>query len=368
MFSRLRIYLSNFDWIIFAAVFLLVAFGLLEIYSVALGQGRFNLFNFQKQLLLAGIGFAGLFIFAFFDSYFLKSLNRYFYVLAVLLLLGVLVFGATIRGTRGWFAFAGFNLQPVEFVKIVLILFLANFFSGLATKVKTIRHFLFSALGAGFLITLALLQPDFGSAMILSAIWLLMIIVAGFNKKYYLAVGMTVLVLLSFSWFFLFKDYQKERVINFFNPGANARESGYNISQAIIAVGAGGLTGKGVGFGSQSQLKFLPEAQTDFIFAVISEELGFLGVLLVLSFYAVFLFRCWRVLPEIKNDFGIYFIIGGAGLIFIQMFINIGMNLGIMPVVGLPLPFISYGGSSLVSLLILVGIMENIIIKSKISF
>jgi len=184
MFSRLRIYLSNFDWIIFAAVFLLVAFGLLEIYSVALGQGSFNLFNFQKQLLLAGIGFAGLFIFAFFDSYFLKSLNLYFYVLAVLLLLGVLVFGATIRGTRGWFAFAGFNLQPVEFVKIVLILFLANFFSGLATKVKTIRHFLFSALGAGFLITLALLQPDFGSAMILSAIWLLMIIVAGFNKKY----------------------------------------------------------------------------------------------------------------------------------------------------------------------------------------
>jgi rod shape determining protein RodA len=368
MFSRLRIYLKNFDWIIFAAALLLVIFGLVEIYSVALGQGSVNLLNFQKQLLLAGVGFAGLWFFTFFDSYLLKSLNRYFYILAVILLVAVLIFGSTIRGTKGWFFWFGFNLQPVEFVKIVLILFLANFFSGLATKVKTARHFFLSALGAGVLIGLALWQPDFGSALILGAIWLLMIIIAGFNKKYYLAVGLTVLVLFTISWFFLFKDYQKARVLNFFNPGANAKESGYNISQAIIAVGAGGLTGKGVGFGSQSQLKFLPEAQTDFIFAVIAEELGLGGVLLVLAFYGILFFRCWRILPQIKNDFGIYFLIGGAGLIFIQMFTNIGMNLGIMPVVGLPLPFVSYGGSSLVSLLILVGIMENIIIKSKISF
>ena len=156
--------------------------------------------------------------------------------------------------------------------------------------------------------------------------------------------------------------------MNFVVPGSNTQESGYNISQAIIAVGSGGLTGKGVGFGSQSQLKFLPEAQTDFIFAVIAEELGFLGVMLVLGFYTVFFWRCIRILDKINNDFGVYFIIGTAGLIFIQMFINIGMNLGIVPVVGLPLPFISYGGSSLISLLILVGMVQNVMIKSKISY
>ena len=136
----------------------------------------------------------------------------------------------------------------------------------------------------------------------------------------------------------------------------------------MIAIGSGGLTGKGVGFGSQSQLKFLPEAQTDFIFSVISEELGLLGVLLILGFYSLFIFRCFINLKKVNNDFGIYFIIGSVGLIFIQMFINIGMNIGIMPVVGLPLPFVSYGGSSLLSLLILVGVIENIIIKSKISY
>lgn len=368
MLNRFRTYLKNFDWIIFAAVLLLVTFGLVEIYSVALGQASGNLLNFKKQLIFSGLGFLGLFLFSFIDYRFLRSLNRYFYALAVIILIAVLFLGQTIRGTKGWFSFFGLGLQPVEFVKIVLILFLAKYFSNLATKIKTTRHFLTSALGAAVLIILVIFQPDFGSALILGAIWLIMILAAGFNKKYFIIIGLASIVVLSISWLFLFKDYQKERVLNFFNPGANALESGYNISQAIIAVGSGGLTGKGVGFGSQSQLKFLPEAQTDFIFAVIAEELGFFGVILVLGFYFIFFFRCFSVLKKINNDFGIYFLLGAAGLIFIQMFINIGMNLGIMPVVGLPLPFVSYGGSSLVSLLILVGIVENIIIKSKISY
>ncbi|MFA5109219.1 MAG: rod shape-determining protein RodA [Patescibacteria group bacterium] len=368
MFSRLKLYFKNFDWIIFSAVLLLVTFGLVEIYSVALGQGKLDLLNFQKQIFFVVVGFLLLFVFTFVDSYFLKSLSRYWYWLGVIILISVLIFGSTIRGTKGWFSLFGFGLQPVEFVKIILILFLADFFSALATRVKTVRHFFFSALSAGFLILLVLLQPDFGSSLMLAAIWLIMIIAAGFPKKYFMIVGLTAAVLFSVAWFSLFEDYQKERVINFFNPGVNSLESGYHVSQAMIAVGSGGLTGKGVGFGSQSQLKFLPEAQNDFIFAVIAEELGFLGAVLILGFYFIFFWRCFRILPKINNDFGIYFIIGAAGLIFIQMFINIGMNLGILPVVGLSLPFVSYGGSSLLSLLILVGIVENIIIKSKISY
>lgn len=368
MFSHLKLYLKNFDWIIFAAVFLLLTFGLVEIYSVALGQESLNLLNFQKQIFFAVLGICLLFLFALLDSYFLKSLSRYLYGLALVVLTAVLLFGETIRGTKGWFSVFGFSLQPVEFVKIILILFLANFFSNLATRVKTTRHFFISAGSAFLLIALVLLQPDFGSALILGTIWLIIVIAAGFNKRYFLVIGISAVLIFTISWFFLFKDYQKERIMTFLNPEANSLESGYNISQAMIAVGSGGLVGKGVGFGSQSQLKFLPEAQNDFIFSVVAEELGLLGVLLVLGFYGILFWRCFRVLPKINNDFGIYFIIGAGGLIFIQMFINIGMNLGMMPVVGLPLPFVSYGGSSLLSLLILVGIIENLIIKSKISY
>ncbi|MCX6794823.1 MAG: rod shape-determining protein RodA [Candidatus Falkowbacteria bacterium] len=368
MLSRLKLYLKNFDWIIFIVVLFLVAFGLVEIYSVALGQSSLNLLNFKKQFLFAGIGFFFLFVFTFIDSYFLKSLNKYLYLLAVLTLIAVLIFGETIRDTKGWFNIFGFSLQPVEFVKIILILFLANYFSALATRVKTVRHFFSSALSAFIPVGLVLLQPDFGSAMILGVIWLIMLLAAEFNKKYIIMTVLGGLVLFVIAWFFLFGDYQKERIINFSGASKNAQGSGYNIAQSIIAIGSGGLTGKGVGFGSQSQLKFLPEAQNDFIFAVISEELGFLGVTMVLGFYSIFFFRCFRVLRKINNDFGIYFLLGATGLIFIQMFINIGMNLGLVPVVGLPLPFISYGGSSLISLLLLVGIIENIIIKSKISY
>jgi rod shape determining protein RodA len=368
MLNRLKLYLKNFDWIILAAIVLLVAFGLVEIYSVALGQNSSDLLNFKKQLIFAILGFLGLFIFAGVDAYSLKNLSAYLYLAGALFLVVVLIVGHNIRGHQGWITFAGFSLQPVEPVKVILILVLASFFANLATKVKTTRHFLFSALLVSGLIGLVLLQPDLGSAIILGSIWLIMIMAAGFNKKYLLMVFLAVAVLFIISWFFMFKPYQKDRIINFLNPGANSQESGYNMSQAMIAVGSGGLTGKGVGLGSQSQLKFLPEAHTDFIFSVIAEEFGFLGVFLVLSFYSIFFWRCLRILPKINNDFGIYFIIGATGLIFVQMFINIGMNLGIMPIVGLPLPFISYGGSSLVSLLVVVGIIENIIIKSKISY
>jgi len=368
MFGRLKIYWKNFDWIIFAAVLLLVIFGLLEIYSVALGQGSVTLLNFKKQLLFALVGFIGLFVFAFWDTSVLKNLSPYLYWVGAFFLTALMIFGRNIRGHQGWFSVGVFSLQPVEFVKIILILFLARYFSNLATKVKVSRHFIFSALSAGLLIVLVLLQPDLGSALILGSIWLIMVIAAGFDKKYFIIVGLALIVLSTGAWFSILKDYQKQRLVTFLNPTANSLQSGYNISQAIIAVGSGGLTGQGVGFGSQSQLKFLPEAHTDFIFSVIAEELGFLGVILVLSFYFILFARCYRVMKRINNDFGIYFLIGAAGLIFIQMFINIGMNMGIMPVVGLPLPFVSYGGSSLISLLLLVGMIENIIIKSRISY
>ncbi|MDO8592485.1 MAG: rod shape-determining protein RodA [bacterium] len=366
--NKLIIYLKNFDWILFTAVILLVCFGLAEIYSVALGRSQVDLLNFKKQIIFIIAGAISLFLLAGFDYHSLRSYSKYFYILAVLLLAGVLVFGQTIRGTKGWFNLAGYNLQPVEFIKFVLVLFLAKYFSGASLKAKELKHLAISFSGVLILIILVLVQPDFGSACLLFFLWLAMVALAGFEKKYFLIIFLALAIVFTGSWYFIFQDYQKQRIITFLNPSFNPLDQGYNVSQAIIAVGAGRLAGRGLGFGSQSQLKFLPEAQTDFIFAVVAEELGFSGVLLILFFFAIFFYRALYHLKRVNNDFGVFFILGAVSLIFIEMFINIGMNLGILPVVGISLPFLSYGGSGLISSLMLVGVMESIIIRSKINY
>ncbi len=366
--NKLIIYLKNFDWVLFFAVVLLLCFGLVEIYSIALGRGTADLLNFKKQLIFAGSGIILLFIFAFFDFNYLKQASKYLYVLAVAFLGAVLLLGRTINGTKGWFSILGLGLQPVEFVKIILIIFLAYFFSSRALKIRSTKQLIISALILLPLVFLTFIQPDFGSTVVLFLIWLAMLAVAGFNKKFFIILFILILVAGASLWFFSFKDYQKQRIITFINPHSDSLNQGYNATQAMIAVGSGGLIGRGVGFGSQSQLKFLPEAQTDFIFAVICEELGFLGVGLIFLFYGIIFYRCLTVTRRINNDFGIFIILGGVGLIFLEMFINISMNIGLLPIVGIALPFLSYGGSSIISTLIVVGIIENIIIKSKINY
>ena len=252
---------------------------------------------------------------------------------------------------------------------IILIIFLASYFANLSTKVKTLRHFLWSLSSTALLAGLIILQPDFGSALVILSIWFIMVIMAGFSRKYFVIIAMLSIILGAVSWI-SFKDYQKDRITAFLNPSSEScsQKECYNSFQALIAVGSGGLIGKGVGFGSQSQLKFLPEAQTDFIFSVIAEEMGFLGISLVLTFFSILYFRSLSAIKRMKSDFGIYFTLGLMGLIFTHMFVNIGMNMGILPIVGLPLPFISYGGSSIITLFMSIGVMQNIIIKSKINY
>jgi rod shape determining protein RodA len=366
MMERLKLYFRSLDWLVLAAVLLLAFFGLIEIYSIAMGQGSGNFLDFQKQLIFVILGLLSLLGFSLIDSNFFKSFYRYLYIFAVVILGFVLLAGKTVNGTKGWFSVFGFSIQPVELVKIILIVFLARMFSNAAFKTRPLKYFLLSGMATLALVGLVLLQPDFGSALILLFAWVFMLLVAGFNKKYFIVIFLMAAIVFASAWFFFFKDYQKQRVLTFVNPTYNSLDQGYNISQAIIAVGSGGLVGRGVGFGSQSQLKFLPEAHTDFIFAVVSEELGFLGVSLMLLFYGVLFFRSLAALRRLNDDFAIFFILGAVGLIFIEMFINIGMNIGIMPVVGIALPFISYGGSSVLANFILVGMIENIIIKSKI--
>jgi rod shape determining protein RodA len=366
--NKLVIYFKNFDWVLFGAVLLLLCFGLMEIYSIAMGRGTADLFNFKKQLLFVGAGIICLFVFSFLDYNYFKISSHYLYIIAIIFLGAVLLIGKTINGTKGWFNVLGLGLQPVEFVKIILIILLAYFFSSRAIKIRSAKQLISSCLLLLPLAFLTLVQPDFGSAAILLLVWLLMLVIAGFNKKIFVIIFCTALICGFGFWQFYFQDYQKQRIINFVNPQTDSLKSGYNAMQAKIAVGSGGIIGRGVGFGSQSQLKFLPEAQTDFIFAVICEELGFLGVGLVFLFFGIIFYRCVAIIPKINNDFGIFLILGLVGLIFLEMFINISMNIGIVPVVGIALPFLSYGGSSIISCLIIVGIIENIIIKSKINY
>ena len=369
MINRIITCLKNYDWILFFSVILLLLIGLAEIYSIALSKNSLDLDFFKKQLLFVVIGILGLFVLSFFDYHNLRSFGNYFYLLGAILLIGVFFFGKTVRGTTGWYDFGGLSMQPVEFVKFLLIISLARYFSNNSVRVNPLKHLVISGTGSFVLIFLVLKQPDFGSALLLFSIWGSLVIFAGFKMRYILFLVLIVFMTFLSGWMFFFQDYQKQRIMTFLRPVQNdTLGEGYNITQAIIAVGSGGIFGRGIGFGSQSQLKFLPEAQNDFIFAAIAEELGFFGVCLLLSFFGTFFYRLIRAVKIAKNDFGIYFILGVLSLILIEMFVNIGMNIGLLPVVGISLPFVSYGGSAIVSTLMMVGVIESIIVQSNLKY
>jgi rod shape determining protein RodA len=366
MIARIKSHFLKFDWIIFSAVLLLSAFGLVEIYSIALGQDVVSFLNFQKQIIAISIGLILLFAFSFVGPNILKGFNRHIYVLGVLLLILVLIFGETVRGTTGWFSFFGFSFQPAEIVKVITVLFLARFFSNSAIKMRPLKSLFLSLSGVLVFVFLLILQPDFGPTPILLALWFSILALSGvLNWRYFLMMFVPLLILFFFLWGFYFADYQKNRILVLFNPTETSMSGGYNVFQSLVAVGSGGLMGQGIGFGSQSQLKFLPEAHNDFIFAVIAEELGFLGAGLLLFFYFVLFWRLISISRKLDDDFSVFLVLGGMGLIFIEMFTNIGMNIGIVPVVGISLPFVSYGGSAIISKFILIGVIQGVVIRSK---
>ncbi|HEX9664602.1 MAG TPA: rod shape-determining protein RodA [Patescibacteria group bacterium] len=365
MIARYIDHFKKFDWILFIVVFLLISFGLAAIYSVNLSLEGNNFLNFKKQLIFAGIGLALLFIFSFVDYRIFRSYSHIFYAVGIIALLGVILLGVKIRGTRGWYQLGGFTFQPVELVKLFSIIFMAKYFSTWARSLDKFRHIILSGLGVFVYFMLVAFQPDFGSAIILFLLWLGSVLVIGIKKSHLAVIGLILVLISTFSWFFLLAGYQQSRIMTFLNPAADPLGRGYNITQSTIAIGAGQLFGRGLGFGSQSQLKFLPESQTDFIFAVIAEELGFAGVALILVFFGLLLFRLFRVFSLVRNDFELFLVLGIMILFFSHILINVGMNLGIAPVTGISLPFLSYGGSFLITSLLMIGIVQNIIISSK---
>jgi len=351
--------LKDYDWFLATVVFILSAIGLISIYSVDLSRGE-DLYYFPTQLTALIIGFFLMLIAGGTHINFYRYSALIFFIFAVILLVAVLFFGVSVRGTTGWFRLAGFSFQPVEAAKVGLIIFLAWWVDRHNRHFDRWQFVLTSGLIALFVVLPVMFQPDLGSALVLLSIWLLLLLIVGTKKRYIFFLFISFLTIACFFWFLLLKDYQKDRLLIFLYPESDPLGSGYNVTQSIIAIGAGNFFGRGLGFGSQSQLHFLPEAQTDFIFSVIAEELGFVGVTIVISLYFLIFWRLLKIAQKAKNDFSAYLVIGIFSLFFIQLTFNLGGATGLLPVTGVTLPFLSYGGSSLIINYFLLGIAESV--------
>lgn len=357
----------RFDWVLFASVAVLFTLGSMAIASIALSHDTPDWHNFTKHLIFLGVGLCILFVGAQFDYRAFSAWSRVVYIAGIVLLFSVLFFGTTIRGTRGWFSFLGFTWQPVELTKVFFLIFLAQYFNQWAREGDRIRHVLLSGMGTFFYVVLIFMQPDTGSAFLLVAVWFGMLLIVGIRKRHLLFLVVTALIVGALAWMFILADYQRGRIVTFFHPTADPLGQGYNAAQAKIAIGSGEFIGRGFGFGSQSQLRFLPEAETDFIFAVIAEEWGFIGATLVLIAWLCFFWRCGVALRRCHDDFALFFVASALLLFFIETSVTIGMNVGVLPVTGLTLPFVSYGGSSLLTHFIILGIIESIVIRSRVA-
>ncbi len=338
--------LQKIDWLLFLFLIPVLGAGLVTMKSFTEQTPYFS-----HQLVWIAISFIVFFSFSYIDFRFLKStkvLVTLFLVFSGLLLL-LFVVGHVSNGAQSWFSAGGFSFQPSDTMKIVVILMLAKYYSRRHVEIRNIKHIFISGLYALIPFLLVFLQPDFGSAMIIFFIWFGMTLVSGIAKRHLLfVVGIGAIVFMSL-WMFVFAPYQKARIMTFVNPLSDIHGSGYNVYQSTIAVGSGQVLGKGVGFGTQSRLKFLPEYQTDFVFSAYAEEWGFVGCLLLLILFGLIL---WRIIANAMlgaTNFEILFGVGLAVYFMSHIIINVGMNIGLMPVTGITLPFMSYGGSHLLA-------------------
>jgi rod shape determining protein RodA len=345
-------------WMFFAAL-ILILLGFSALYSITLSENDQGFLLLEKQATALVVG---LFLAAFilWSNYrWARSFALPLYLLSCLSLLAVLFFGETIRGTTGWFSFFDFHFQPVELAKIGVLVILARYFADYCHGRLSWKNILFSASFVAGPVVLTLMQPDLGSALLFLGLWIFVLFFTGLRVRQAAIIFFLAVLALTIAWFFLFADFQKARLISFVNPSSDPMGEGYNVRQAIIGVGSGNFFGRGLGFGSQSQLRFMPESQTDFIFAVIAEEFGFVGVLLLLGAYYLFLRRVFFRASRSRDDFTSFLLVGIGSLFFISFLVNVGMNLGLLPVTGIALPLVSYGGSALVVSLVLIGLAES---------
>lgn len=341
-----KVFFRNIDLTLFFCVVLISLAGLVTMNSFV-GESSFS----ERQLLWFMVSIIVFFITSQINWSFLKNTKIIvtLFIVSVGLLSLLFILGSVFKGAQSWFNLGFFSFQPADPIKLVVILILAKYFSRRHIEIANIRHILVSGFYVLVIFALVFLQPDFGSAIIIFFIWLGMVLVSGISKKHLLAVFLIGIVAFGFLWTSVFKPYQKARIVNFVNPLADIRGTGYNAYQSVIAVGSGEIFGKGIGYGTQSKLQFLPEYETDFIFASFAEEWGFVGVGLLFLLYGLVF---WRMLKISFNGGSNFEILFGAGLtimFLVHTVIHIGMNIGLLPVTGNTLPFMSYGGSHLLT-------------------
>jgi len=347
---------SHIDWLLVSAAVVLVLFGLVTMDSFSSA----NIF-FERQIVWLVVSLGIFFGASFLDWSFLKRTNvvsmLFFFVSLLLLLL--LALGHAINGAKSWFNLGLISFEPVDLAELSLVILLAKYFSRRHVEIANIRHIIVSGIYALVLAGLVALQPDFGGAVVIMAIWFGMVLVSGISKRHLIALVVIAVTAFTLLWNFGLAQYQKDRVLTFIHPLADIQGAGYNARQATIAIGSGGILGKGVGYGTQSRLKFLPEYQTDFIFAAFAEEWGFVGIIV---FFAVFTVLIWRIIVNAyrgASNFETFFALGLATLLSAHLFINVGMNMGLLPVTGITLPFVSYGGSHLAVSFLSLGILVS---------
>lgn len=345
----MRAFLSLFQgfdiWLTGAAV-MLTSFGLVTMYTFD-GNNSF----FWQQLLWASIALSFMFLALIPDYRFLRTGNTTFfiYVITILLLILVLFVGEVVKGAQSRFDLGFFSIQPSDPAKLVLIMILAKYFSKRHIEISNIKHIIISGGYAMLIFGLVFIQPDFGTAIILFFVWFGMVLVAGIRPKHLALVGVLGALAFFVMWQFVFLDYQKDRIMTFLNPLADIQGTGYNAYQSTIAVGSGQLIGKGIGYGTQSKLQFLPEYETDFIFAAFAEEWGLIGVLVLFSLFSLIIWRLLYFAMRAATNFERLFAVGVAVLFTSHFFVHIGMNIGLLPVTGTTVPFLSYGGTHLIT-------------------
>ena len=339
----------------------LVAIGLLSIYSSSIGRQDFT--NFQKQAIFLAIGLFLMLVISFLDYRLLRNnpyLLLFLYFIGVVALGGLLIFVQEIRGIHGWYRIGVISVDPIEFMKIVLVLVMAKFFSYRHVEVYRIRHILLAGVYFAIPTILIVMQPDVGSAILLIALWLITLLVAGIKFRHFFAIVVIGLLVFLAAWTFALQDYQKNRIISFLEPEFDPLGIGWSQLQSKIAIGNGGVFGQGLGDGTQTQYGFLSEPQTDFIFAAIAEEFGLVLVLVMFLLLFILLWRILKIGIDAASNFSRLFAAGLVTIFITQIGINIGMNLGLLPIIGLPLPLVSYGGSSLIMTFIGLGILQSI--------
>ncbi|MDD5696355.1 MAG: rod shape-determining protein RodA [Candidatus Pacebacteria bacterium] len=352
--------LTRFDWVLSGAAVALCLFGLASIYSSSILSHDFA--NFYKQLFFLFSGLALMFFMSFYDNRNLREnpfLILFFYFLCVGFLIGLFFFAPEIRGIKSWYRLGIFSFDPIEPTKLALILILAKYFSKRHIELYNLKHIIASGIYVAIPAILIFFQPEFGSVIILLSIWLGVLLVSGIKIREFIILALVFALVLGLTWTFLLKDYQKDRIFSFVAPQEDPLGQGWSQGQAKISIGSGGLIGQGLGSGSQTQYGFLPEAQTDFIFSAIAEETGFLGVMVLFSCFSLILLRTIKIALSARSNFSRLFACGFAFSIFAQVVVSVGMNLGLLPVVGIPLPLVSYGGSNLIFTFAGLGILEN---------